>query len=92
MAKSKNPGAGMRQSPEASITVVSERAVLQRVQRILARDGDRLRKCRWEAREYIVLGSFYIVDDRNVVTDTHVNLEQLARDLGAMQPQERMEG
>jgi hypothetical protein len=71
---------------------VTERAVARRVQRILARDGRRLCKCDPRTQSYSNLGTYHVVDDRNVVVDSHVDLERLARELGALQPHEQMEG
>jgi hypothetical protein len=92
MASNKTPGAGERQNPESSVYVVTEREVAGRVQLILAGAGDRLRKCDPKTQGYSNLGTYHVVDDRNVVVYSPVNFESFARDLGALQPYERMEG
>jgi len=58
---------------------VSERAVLQRINRVLARDGEKLKKAR---ETYLhTLGRFYILDqDHDFVIKKDVDLEALARE------------
>ena len=67
---------------------VSERAVMQRINRRLTREDKRIHRARrWP--EHLKLGKHYIIDElKNVVCDSHVFIEQYAREIGAMQPWE----
>ena len=67
--------------------LVSESAVIKRINRRLAKDGEQLRTRRSE-RYWSDLGTHYIVDSNNCVTASHVDLEQLGRELGALRPGE----
>jgi hypothetical protein len=72
---------------------VSEHALVQRINRKLKHQNERLRRLRgagnWPPpRGYHDLGEYYVVDDCNCVTATHCDLEILARDLGAMHERE----
>jgi hypothetical protein len=78
-------------TPSRKITVhVSERALRDRVQRRLAHDGEHLHNTRPPYEHD--LGEWYIVDASNRVTAAHVNLESLARELGALRPYESVTG
>ncbi|CRI63748.1 conserved hypothetical protein [Thiocapsa sp. KS1] len=70
---------------------VSERALFARLSRRLAKDGDILKKCRFDSRWYGDFGNYYIVDSRNAISATHVDLEGWAREMGVLQPWERLE-
>ncbi len=64
---------------------VSERAVLRRLNRVVAKEGLVYRKCRTDARGYGYLGDIYCVELRtNGVHNTHVRLEVWARDAGCL--------
>jgi hypothetical protein len=67
----------------SQITIVSERAVLARVNRRLAHNGERLKK--WRPRDGWKTGWFYRLDvNRNWVRDDQVGLEDFARELGVL--------
>jgi len=68
---------------------VSTRALVQRINRALAADGERLKKTRdrgaWGQTAWLDLGDYYVIDlDRNVVVAHHVNLEGEGRKLGVL--------
>lgn len=65
---------------------VSENAAIQRINRRL--DDERVRKCGFNSRDYPNLGRFYAVNDRNNITAKDIDLEEWARDLGALHPRE----
>ena len=71
---------------------LSERAVIQRINRKLAHKYEKLCKSRgW--RELQNLGDYHVIDSyRNVLIKSHVNIEELARELGVMADHERIEG
>ena len=70
--------------------VVTERAVLARVRRLLARDGNSLHKNRRAPYEDS-LPNWYISNNSNHICDGFDNLEEFARDRGAMKPYEKLE-
>jgi len=59
---------------------VSERAIIQRINRVLAKDGEMLKKSR--PNKYInELGDFYRLDIRkNFIVEKDVDLQALARE------------
>lgn len=59
-------------------------ALVKRINRsdAMRRDGRRTRACAPRSRDHADLGDFYLIDSRGVITDRHVNLERLARQLG----------
>jgi hypothetical protein len=68
---------------------VSVRALIQRINRKLAPEGEALRttRRRWRSN----LGDYYLVDlNRNFVTQQRVNLEALGRELGVLSPWEAL--
>jgi hypothetical protein len=68
---------------------LTERAVFQRVNRRLEKEGAKLMKARGES--YGTVGKFYVVDRRkNMVTETHVNLGRYARKIGAIEKWEEL--
>ena len=63
---------------------VSERALLQRLNRALAKDGEVLKKAR-PSRYRKELGDFFVLSRRaNGVIEGHVNIEALARQKGVL--------
>lgn len=67
---------------------VSQTALLTRIRRALAKNGEMLKKCR-SARDWPNLGDYYIVDVQlNAVVATHVDLEALARKIDVIKPYE----
>lgn len=75
----------------ARFVPITERALVQRLRRALARDGDRLIANRrpWEHGPANV-GRYYIVDKRNIMTDHDVDLVALGREVGVMRPWEQL--
>ena len=69
---------------------VSERALIARINRKLAKDGWQLRRARgfWDRNQWHPdsnLGRFFIVDvDRNFIVNTHIGLEAYGRELDAL--------
>lgn len=69
---------------------VSERALIQRINRKLKEDNQKIRKPKTYHPE---VGEYYIVDYlENHVVQTNVNLEKLARDVKALAPYEYLNG
>jgi hypothetical protein len=69
----------------------TQRAVIQRINRKLAHKYEKLCKSRgW--RELQNLGDYHVIDCyRNAVINSHVKIEELARELGVMADHERFE-
>jgi hypothetical protein len=68
---------------------LTQRALTQRISRALARDGKTLRKTRAApARDRV--GDFFIINDNGGIVMHHVDLVQLARDLGVLQSYEHL--
>jgi hypothetical protein len=69
---------------------ISERALIARINRKLARDGQQLRVNTSNAWRQD-LGNYYVLDGNiNSVVSTHEDLEPLARELGCLKPHERL--
>jgi len=77
---------------EPNASAVSQRAIVQRINRRLANDQQTLRVTRPGSRWANDLGAFYIVDNdplgRENLVAAHVDLETLARELGVLEPGE----
>lgn len=61
---------------------VSERALIARINRALAKENDDrvLRKCREDSRSFRDLGHYYVVDiSRNSIIDHHIEIEEMGR-------------
>ena len=73
---------------------VTTRAIVQRINRKLAADGyRRLKQSRGRPWKYLDrdVGKWFLVDgSRNRVERTHVNPEEFAKELGVLQPWERV--
>jgi hypothetical protein len=68
---------------------VSNRALVQRINRKLRPDCEALKKAR--PRWWNELGDYYIVDyNRNWIVAKDVDIEDLGRELGVLQPHETM--
>lgn len=76
-----------------AITVpISERALVQRINRALAKDGETLRKAR-SAQTAASVGEYFILDTtKNSVARTDVDLVALGRKLKVLAPYERVKG
>jgi hypothetical protein len=71
---------------------VSYRALYQRVDRVLAKKGQRLRVYRGGSKAGEWLGDLFIVDTNlNVPVEGDVDLEALGKELGVLEPFERFE-
>lgn len=64
---------------------VSERALLQRLNRYLAEQKKLIKKCRENSPNLFELGRFYVVNtDKNTVTAKHICLDKWGRDSGVL--------
>lgn len=64
---------------------VAERALLQRINRALVKEGEVVKKTRPGSRLEQDVGEYYGVDTgRNFVSRKHVDLEALGRELGVL--------
>ena len=71
---------------------ISERALVARIRRKLAKDGETLNACRADSRWHSELGYWYIVDtNTNFITARHCDLETLGREVGALKPFEELD-
>jgi hypothetical protein len=72
----------------AKTVPVGEHALIQRINRALAKEGEKLKKAR-TVRVSTSVGDFFIVDlQRNVVAYPDVDLEDLGRELKVLKPYE----
>ena len=70
---------------------ISERAAIQRLNRVLAKDGEMLKKSR-PSKFFNELGEFYLLDiERNFIVEKDVDLEALAREHKALAAWEVLE-
>jgi hypothetical protein len=76
---------------KAKLTVpVSERAAIQRINRVL-RKNDEVLKATRPGPARTALGYFYVLNIRgNYPADTNVDLQKLGRDLAALKPWEEV--
>ena len=71
---------------------VSTRALLQRINRALAKRDEVVKTTRGDRLRFD-LGEYYCVDyDRNLIVEDHIDLEDLGRELGVLKGWERLEG
>jgi hypothetical protein len=81
----------MKTNKKAAYLVITPRALTQRINRALRKDGQQLRRYRG-SRSWTNLGDYYVVDLMgNYITATHVSPEQFGRELGVLKKWERME-
>jgi|Laugresbdmm110dd_1035094.scaffolds.fasta_scaffold150970_1 hypothetical protein len=59
--------------------VENEKALVQRINRKL--ENERIRLCRYDSRDFLELGRCYAVNDRNVISAKHIELEEFAKEL-----------
>lgn len=72
---------------------VSERALFARVSRALyRRDGFILRRCAERSRWFWDLGRFYAINESKHIRHADIDLEEFAKELGVMKPNEALEG
>jgi hypothetical protein len=77
-----------RAQPKPLLIPLTQRALYQRLARALARSGRTLRKTR-AAPARSAIGDYYVVD-RNGIVAHHVDLVQLAREIGVLQSYEHL--
>jgi hypothetical protein len=71
---------------------ISTRALVQRINRALAKDDEILKACRPTSRAYHELGDYYIVNfNMNAVMHKDVGIEALGKELGVLKEFERLE-
>lgn len=71
---------------------ITERALVARIDRHLAKEGERLRRGRQGTRVGAELGSFYIVSQNtNTITANNCDLVTLARELDLLADWEELE-
>ena len=68
---------------------VSERALVARLQRALAKEGERLQKTRTQ-RARLELGEYFTVGESNVVARRGFEIEGFARKMGVLREYEEM--
>jgi hypothetical protein len=72
-------------------TPVTETALIKRLNRRLLGDGEVLKKSRVNSPFIHPLGEYYTVDlSANAVSVTHVDVEDMARDMGVLKPYEEI--
>jgi hypothetical protein len=70
---------------------VTERALFQRINRKLAHQSVRLKKCRRDSLSWHDLGDYYAVDEYNHVCSPGGNdLEAIGREVGALSEHEKL--
>jgi hypothetical protein len=81
------------QMPKKRTTIpVSERALIQRINRVLAKE-DQVLKATRGMQASLDLGRYFILDCRaNFVLDKHLDLKALGRKLGCLRAWERVGG
>jgi hypothetical protein len=80
----------IRNRPGRQILVpLTQRALYQRLARALARDGKRLKKTR-AAPARSRVGDYFILNDNGGIVMHHVDLQQLAREIGVLQTYEQL--
>jgi hypothetical protein len=68
---------------------ITERALTQRINRLLRPEGRTLKTTRGNGRAHAELGAYYVLDlTRHAVVRTDVDLSAYAIELGALQPYE----
>jgi hypothetical protein len=75
---------------ENETSPVTERALVARINRALAKQYKKLRRCRKDAQGFSDLGAYYLLDG-NTVIDTHVNIEALGRKLNVLGDRETLQ-
>jgi hypothetical protein len=77
-------------SPKSRTVPVSERALIQRINRALAKEGEKLKKSRG-VQTGLSIGQYYVLDlQRNFVRHQSVDPEDLGRQLNVLQPYEHL--
>jgi hypothetical protein len=72
---------------------VTTRALVQRIDRLLAKDGQMLKKTRKKSRWFSETGEYFIINfKQNAIVAKDIKLEKLGRELGALKDYEKLEG
>ncbi len=72
--------------------IVSERALVARINRKIKGEELQLKKCREGSRGFSTLGEYYTVDfSRNTVSDSQIDLSDYAKKLGVLADHEVLE-
>ena len=66
------------------MTSISERALVARVNRKLAKDGERLHLCSENSKWFNELGRYFVTNSGHYVSAKHVFIGQWAQELGAI--------
>lgn len=70
-------------------TFITERALVARINRALAKERQALRRCRETSRGFHTLGRYYMLDVQlGFVLDVDVSIERLGRDLAVLNERE----
>ena len=83
--------------PTKTYATVSERALIARINRKLAKQGEQLRRARaTRDGNHLIpdnnLGWYFIIDvNRNFIVHTHIDLELLGRELDALANWEKLD-
>lgn len=75
--------------PSKTVPVTS-RAILARVNRQLAKDGQSLKKCPPGSKAFAELGPYYLINGRKGLIRTAIDLPEFATELGCLRPYERI--
>jgi len=71
---------------------VSERAIIARIKRAIAKDDLLLCVCRENSNSFAELGRYYLVDGRSSVLITkHISLAGYAKEVGVLKPYEKIQ-
>lgn len=75
----------------AKSSKVTRTALIARVNRRLAKQGESLRQCSENKRDHSRLGDVYVIDlAHNAVIAKNVDLQRFAKKLGALKPGESL--
>jgi hypothetical protein len=70
---------------------VTQRALIARINRALAKQDELLKTCREDGPSFHQLGRYYIVDiNRNMLLHSDIDLEELGRELGVFRGYEAL--
>jgi hypothetical protein len=69
---------------------VSVRALVARINRRLANEGERVLTCREASRWFQDCGRYYVVNDRDNILATDIDLEAYGRETGALRAWEQL--
>ena len=82
---------GKGRAVKKSKVPISERAIVARINRTLAKQDEALRRCRQDSRSFSSLGSYYTIDlNRNCITGKDLDIEAVGRELGVLKEWEEL--